>query len=101
MEKEEQRENFGAILGFKENNIMNREQYTVTSQIEQVFANERIKPQHFVLEKYYIGFYFPEHKLAVEVDQKVHLDRNEDKKGQKKTKKDKKKRKRNERRVRL
>ena len=31
---------------------MNREEYTVTSQIEQVFANEKIKPQNFVLNKY-------------------------------------------------
>ena len=58
---------------------MNREEYTITSQIEQVFVNERIKPQHFVLNKYYIDYYFPEHKLAVEIDEKAHLDRDEDK----------------------
>ena len=57
---------------------MNREEYTIASQIEQVFGNEKIKPQHFVLNKYYIDLYFPEHKLAVEVDGKVHLNRNED-----------------------
>ena len=62
MKKEEQRENFRILLGFKENDIMNREEYTVTSQIEQVFANEKIKPEHFVLNKYYIDLYFPEHK---------------------------------------
>ena len=78
MKKEEQRENFRILLGFKENDIMNREEYTVTSQIEQVFANEKLKPQHFVLNKYYIDLYFSEHKLAVEVDEKAHLDRNED-----------------------
>ena len=33
---------------------MNREEYTVTSQTEQVFANEKIKPQYFILNKYYI-----------------------------------------------
>ena len=58
---------------------MNREEYTIASQIEQVFANEKIKPQHFVLNKYYIDYYFPEHRLAVEIDEKAHLDRNEDK----------------------
>ena len=57
---------------------MHRGEYTVTSQIEQVFANEKIKPQHFVLNKYYIDIYFLEHKLAVEVDEKAHLERNED-----------------------
>ena len=93
MKKEEQRDNFRTLLGFTENDIMNREEYTITSQIEQVFANEKIKPQHFVLNKYYIDLYFPEHKLAVEVDEKAHLDRNKDE--------GKKKRKRNKRRVRL
>ena len=44
-----------------------------------MFANEKIKPQHFVLNKYYIDYYFPEHKLAVEIYEKTHLDRNEDK----------------------
>ena len=78
MKKEEQKENFRILLGFKENEIMNRGEYTVTSQIEQVFANEKIKPQHFVLNKYYIDIYFLEHKLAVEVDEKAHLERNED-----------------------
>ena len=93
MKKEEQRQNSRALLGFKENDIMNREEYTVISQIEQVFGNEKIKPQHFVLNKYYIDLYFQEHKLAVEVDEKAHLDRNEDE--------DKKKRKRSKRKVRL
>ena len=58
---------------------MNREEHTVASQIEQVFANEKIKPQHFVLNKYYIDLYFPKHKFAVEVDEEARLDRNEDK----------------------
>ena len=69
--KEEQRNNFRTLLGFKEYDIMNREEHTIASQIEQV--------QHFVLNKYYIDYYFPEHKLAVEIDEKAHLDRNEDK----------------------
>ena len=73
MKKEEQRKKFRVLLGFKENDIMNREEYT-----EQVFTNEKLKPQHFVLNKYYIDLYFPEHKLAVEVDEKGHLDKNED-----------------------
>ena len=55
-----------------------------------MFANEKIKPQHFVLNKYYIDLYFPEHKLAVGVDEKAHLDRNkdEDKKREKEIKKE-------------
>ena len=44
MKKEEQRNKFRTLLGFKENDIMNREEYTIASQIEQVFPNENIKP---------------------------------------------------------
>ena len=73
MEKEEQRDNFRTLLGFKENDIINREEDTIASQIEQVFVNEKIKPQHFVLNKYYIDYYFPEHKLAVEIDEKARF----------------------------
>ena len=80
MEKEEQKDHFRTLIGFKENDIMNREVYTIASQIEQVFGNEKIKPQHFVLNKYYIEYYFPEHKLAVEIDEKAHLDEREKKK---------------------
>ena len=88
MKKEKQRDNFKTLLGFKEDDIMNKGEYTIASQIEQVFPNEKIKPEHFILNKYYIDYYFPEHKLAVEIDEKAHLDRNEDKdkKGEKEIK---------------
>ena len=96
MENKEQRDNFRTLLGFNENDIMNREKYTIASQIEQVFANEKIKPKqkikHFVLNKYYIHYYFPVHKLAVEIDEKAHLEEMKIKA---------KKRKRNKRRIRL
>ena len=78
MEKERQKDNFRTLSGFKENDIMSKEVCAIASQIHQVFANEKIKPQQFVLNKYYIDYYFPEHKLAVEIDEKAHLDRNED-----------------------
>ena len=71
MKKEEQRENFRVLLDIKENVITNGEKYTVIAQIEQVFANEKIKPQHFVLNKYYFDLYFSEHELAVEVGEKL------------------------------
>ena len=50
---------------------MNKEKYSITSQIEKVFANEKIEPQHFVLGKYHIDFYYPEHKSAVEIDERI------------------------------
>ena len=42
MRKEKQRDNFRTLFGFKENDIMNTDEYTVTSQIEQLFANEKL-----------------------------------------------------------
>ena len=44
----------------------------------QVFSNEKILLQHSVLN-YQIDLYFSENKLAIEVDQKVHTDRDEKK----------------------
>ena len=46
MKKQEQRENLRILLGFKENYIMNREEHTVTSQIEKGFTNEKKKKKH-------------------------------------------------------
>ena len=40
----------------------------------KIFSNEKTLPQHSVLS-YQIDLYFPEHKLAIEVDEKVHEDR--------------------------
>ena len=39
-------------------------------------AREEILSQHSVL-RYQIDLYFPEHKLAIEVDEKGHIDRDE------------------------
>ena len=51
MKDEEQRDTFRTLLGIKENDIMNKEGYTIISQIQQVFSEEKIKPQHFVLKE--------------------------------------------------
>lgn len=45
----------------------------------KVFQAKNILLQHYVLEAYRIELYFPEYKLAVEVDEKGHKDRNEHK----------------------
>ena len=50
----------------------------VTIKIIKIFLNEKILPQYSVLN-YQIEFYFSEHKLAIEVDGKVHTDRDEKK----------------------
>ena len=51
---------------------------SVTIKIIKVFSNEKILLQHSVLN-YQIDLYFSEHKLAIEVDEKGHTDRDEKK----------------------
>ena len=48
---------------------------SITTKIIKAFSNEETLPQHSVLI-YQIDLYFPEHKLAIEVDEKGHTDRN-------------------------
>ena len=59
---------------------------SVTIKIIKTFPNEKILPQYSVLD-YQINFYFLEHKLAIEVDEKGHTDRDENKKMKEKKKK--------------
>ena len=58
---------------------------SVTIKIIKVFSNEEILLQHSVLN-YQIDLYFSEHKLAIEVDEKGHTDRDEKKKMKEKKK---------------
>ena len=74
MEKEEQRENFRALLGFKENDIMQRIEYSTKSKIRKMFLNEIIEKECRVLG-YYIDLVFPFHKLGLEIDENGHIDR--------------------------
>ena len=64
--------------------ILTKEQ-SIGLKIIKAFPNEKIKEQFFVLNEK-IDFYSPRHKLAIEVDELGHLDRNEEDemKGQKK-----------------
>ena len=51
---------------------------SVTTKIIKSFSNEKTLPQHSVLN-YPIDLCFPEHKLAIEVDEKGHTDRDNEK----------------------
>ena len=51
----------------------------------KVFAKEKIKLQHSALN-YYIDLYFSKYRFAVEIDQKVQLDRGENKEKERKNK---------------
>ena len=52
---------------------------STTIKIMKVFSNEKILLQHSVLN-YQIDLYFPKPKLAIEVDEKGHTGRDENKK---------------------
>ena len=55
---------------------------SVTIKIIHLFSNEKILQQHSVLN-YQSDLYFSEHKLAIEADEKGHIDRDEKKKKKK------------------
>ena len=62
----------------KEHDIIITKEDSVILKIMKVFAKEKMKLQHSVLN-YYIDVYFPKYRLAVEIDEKGHLDRDENK----------------------
>ena len=82
MKKKSQKEiiinDFRCKLGFKLYDIIMCKEESVTIKIIKVFSNEKILLQHSVLN-YQIDLYFSEHKLAIEVGQKGHTDRDEKK----------------------
>ena len=83
-EKENQRDNLRIILGFKENEVYDPKEYSITKKIKKIFKNQIIDEQYRV-QKYFIGLVFPVHKLGIEIDKNGHIDRSEIKE-QKRTK---------------
>ena len=74
VEKENQRENFRSLLGFKENDIFQRKEYSITLKIKKVFPNEIINEQ-YKANKYFIDLIFPVRKLGIEIDKNGDMDR--------------------------
>ena len=72
--KEEKRENFRTLLGFKENYLFTTIEESILIKLMRVFSVEKILLQYYVLG-YKIDAYFPEHKLAIEIDELGHKDR--------------------------
>ena len=77
IEKEEQRQNFRILLGFRENDIMLTKEQSALKLIMDAFEGENMRTQYSVLG-YRIDLYFHDYKLALEVDEKGHKDRNID-----------------------
>ena len=74
MQKEKQRKDFRVILGFKENDIYERKEYSIIKKIKKCFLGEIIRNQYKV-DKYFIDLLFPVHKLGIEIDENGRMDR--------------------------
>ena len=71
-ERRKKLDDFRSKLGFGLHDKTINKEESVTTKIIKTLPNETKLPQHFVLS-YQIDFYFPEHKLAIEVDEKGQL----------------------------
>ena len=70
-------------IAYKQHDIVLSKEQSVISNITNLSSNEKLLLQHSVLG-YKIDLYFPKHKLAIEVQEKRHTDRDEKKKQKKK-----------------
>ena len=64
-------------LGFRSHNVSNTKEQTVINSIKDAFEGENMQTQYTVLN-YRIDLYFHKYKLATEVDELGHSDRNID-----------------------
>ena len=62
-------------LGFKLHDVINAKEQTIINSIKDTFEGENIQTQYSVLG-YRIDLYFHECKLAIEVDELGHTNRN-------------------------
>ena len=69
---------FRSKLGFKLHDITISKEGPVTTKTIKTFLIQKTIPRHFVLS-YQIDLYFPENKLAIEVDEKGYIERDENK----------------------
>ena len=62
-------------LGFRLHDVINTKEQTVINSIKDAFEGENMQTQYSVLS-YRIDLYFHKYKLAIEVDELGHADRN-------------------------
>ena len=67
--------NFKRNLGFTLHDVINTKEQTVINSIKDAFEGEDMQTQYSVLS-YRIDLYFHKYKLAIEVDELGHADRN-------------------------
>ena len=68
---------FRTDLGFNQINLILKKEQSVIESIRDIFKGEDVRIQYTVLG-YRIDLYFYEHKLAIEIDELGHNDRNTD-----------------------
>ena len=68
---------FKSRLGFSHHDITLKKESSVLKSIMDTFEGENTETQYSVLT-YRIDLYFHDYKLAIEVDEKGHKDRNSD-----------------------
>ena len=64
-------------LGFNQHDLLMTKEQSVLTKIMKVFVSEEILLQQFFLSCK-IDLYFSKHRLAIEIDEKGHNDRNTD-----------------------
>ena len=64
-------------MGFKQHDVINCKEQTVLESIKGAFEGEDMQTQYTVIG-YRIGLYFHEYKLAIEVNECGHNDKNID-----------------------
>ena len=68
---------FRSKLGFNQYDITLTKEQSVLKSVMDVFEEENMQTQYRVLG-YRIDLYFHDYKIALEVDEKIHKDRNID-----------------------
>ena len=76
LDKDKQRENFRQLLGFKENEIFERKEYSIVKRIRKIFKNQVMNEQYRV-KNHFIDLVFPEHTWGIEIDENGYIDRSE------------------------
>ena len=66
--------NFKRNLRFNLHDVINNKEQTVSKSIKEVFEGEDMQTQYSVLS-YRVDLYFHDYKLAVEIDEFCHSDR--------------------------
>ena len=76
--REDQKQNFRLLLGFAEHDLFLTKEQSIINKLLETFSREEISLQHFVLG-YKIDAYFVKYKLAVEIDEHNHEQRDNEK----------------------